>query len=179
MITRRKILNMAVSLLAVFSLPALADIYKCTGESGQVTYTNVTKKGCTKLNLDPVSTVPTYKGKSDASFPKVNGDTQKKRDTDRRKILEQELAAEEKALAEAKRELAEAESDPEVSQIKTTRTIVIGKNKDGSPITQTVTDSKTHRNVAAFEEKIKPLQDNVQLHERNIEALKREIGNLK
>ena len=37
----------------------------------------------------------------------------------------------------------------------------------------------TGRNVVAYEEKVKPLQDKAALHERNVEALKKEIGNLR
>lgn len=80
------------------------------------------------------------------------------RDNDRRKILEEELANEQKSLEQARKELADAESDPETF-----------RRKGGG----------TGRNVAAYEEKVKPLQDKVSLHERNIEALKKEIGNLR
>lgn len=44
---------------------------------------------------------------SPASFPRVDGKTQKKRDVTRREILERELAEERKALAGAIRELAD------------------------------------------------------------------------
>jgi hypothetical protein len=42
-----------------------------------------------------------------ADFPRVDAKTQKKRDVARREILERELAAERKGLADAMRELAE------------------------------------------------------------------------
>lgn len=84
---------------------AHAEIYKHVDEQGRVTYSNVPMKGATKLNLEPLNTVPATRSKTSAAspsgFPKVDGDTQKKRDDTRRKILEEELAAEEKMLADA------------------------------------------------------------------------------
>lgn len=41
------------------------------------------------------------------AFPRISPDTQKARDNDRRRILEQELAAEQKSLEEARRDLNE------------------------------------------------------------------------
>lgn len=140
-----------------------ADVFKCVDDEGRVTYTNAKAgKGCTALSQDlPVSSVPSaspQKKPAPGAFPKVDGETQRARDNDRRKILEDELAAEQKSLDQAKKELADAESDPETF-----------RRKGGG----------TGRNVAAYEEKVKPLQDKVSLHERNIEALKKEIGNLR
>ncbi|MEN6587623.1 MAG: DUF4124 domain-containing protein [Sulfuricella sp.] len=84
---------------------AHAEIYKQVDAQGRVTYSNVPMKGATKLNLEPLNTVPATRTKastpSPSGFPKVDGDTQKKRDDTRRKILEDELAAEEKLLTEA------------------------------------------------------------------------------
>jgi predicted RNase H-like nuclease (RuvC/YqgF family) len=90
-----------------------------------------------------------------AGFPKVDGETQKSRDATRRKILQDELDTEQKLLEEARNNLDEA--SPEVF-----------KGKDG----------KTYRNVASYEEKVKPLQEQVDLHTRNIEALKTEMSKL-
>jgi hypothetical protein len=47
---------------------------------------------------------------SPAGFPRVQEDTQKARDTDRRHILEQELAGEQRNLEQARKELAEQEA---------------------------------------------------------------------
>lgn len=111
---------------------AQGEIYKHVDAQGRVTYSNVPIKGATKLNLEPLTTVPPPRAKastpSPAGFPKVDNDTQKKRDDTRRKILEEELAAEEKLLADATR----------------------GQSKEG-----------------------------IELHEKNISALKKELANLK
>jgi hypothetical protein len=138
---------------------AQADIYKCTDEQGHVTYTNqkTSVKGCALLSKDQaVSTIEGPKraaapAASPASFPKVDGETQKKRDGDRRRILEEELAAEEKGLEQARKQLSEQES------------VRLG-------------DEKNYQRVL---DRLQPYKDKVALHERNIEALKREIGNLR
>ncbi len=82
-----------------------AEIYKHVDTEGRVTYSNVPMKGAVKLNLEPLTTVPASRPKTSTAsppgFPKVDGDTQKKRDDTRRKILEEELETEEKLLAEA------------------------------------------------------------------------------
>lgn len=154
-----KILNKCCMVVAVFwTGSASADVYKCVDDDGHVTYTN-TKPGpkakCTQLSRDQrVSTVPgraTPSAPSPAGFPKVDGDTQKARDNDRRKILDQELATEQKNLDQAKKELAEQE------------TIRTG-------------DERNYQRVL---DRLQPFKDKVALHERNIEALKKEIGNLK
>lgn len=112
---------------------ARGEIYKHVDPQGRVTYSNVPMKGATRLNLEPLTTVPGVRPKSattpsPADFPRVDNDTQKKRDDARRKILEDELAAEEKLLADARR---------------------------GSS------------------------QDAIDLHDRNVAALKKELSNLK
>jgi hypothetical protein len=149
-----------VGLLALASLPAQADIFKCTDAAGHVTYSNVASKGCAKMNLDPVSTIPAAKPApktpTPAGFPRVEENAQKARDNDRRKILEQELAAEEKNLDEAKKKLAEGE-------------IALPQERmQGGGINQ-----------AKVQERTQPLRDQVQLHERNLEAIRKELQNLR
>jgi hypothetical protein len=128
-----------IRLAQIFTVAALllasavqAEIYKHVDAQGRVTYSNVPIKGATKLNLEPLTTVPPPRAKastpSPAGFPKVDNDTQKKRDDTRRKILEEELAAEEKLLADATK-----------GQLK----------------------------------------EEIQLHEKNISALKKELANIK
>jgi hypothetical protein len=138
--------------LCVCPLLAHADIYKAVDVEGRVTYSNTPIKGGKKLNLEPLPTMKPM-APATAGFPKVDGETQKKRDETRRKILQDELANEEKLLEEASKNLDEA--SPEVY-----------KGKDG----------KTYRNVAKYDEKVKPLQDEIDLHTKNIEALKTELS---
>jgi hypothetical protein len=150
---------LGVGLLAV-SAGAQADIFKCMDEQGRVTYTNTrAAKGCSTLSRDlPVSSVPGAQGGGGkpasaeaASFPKVSDDAQKSRDSDRKRILTQELATEEKSLEEAKKALAEQEA------------VRLG-------------DERNYQKVL---DRVQPYKDKVELHQRNVDALKREIAGLK
>ena len=132
---------------------AHAEIYKSVGPDGRVTYSNIPSKGATRLNLEPLTTVPAPKPKAatPANFPKVDSETQKKRDDARRKILEDELAAEEKLLAEAKKNLAEGEA----------------------------TRLGDERNYQKYLDRVQALKDDVTRHEQNLEALKKELAGVK
>lgn len=147
-------------LLALAPALAHADIFKCADKDGHITYSNVQSKGCSRLNLDPISTVPANKAApktpTPSTFPKVEENAQKARDNDRRKILEQELAAEKKSLEDAKKRLTEAEIALPEERIQ-----------------------HGGINQAKVQERTQPLRDQVQLHERNIEALQKEMSNLR
>lgn len=129
-------------------------LYKCRDASGAVLYTNQkgTSRKCTVLSTDqPITTIPAPKqpprNVTPGDFPRVDGDTQRGRDGDRRKILEQELATEQLNIDKARKALTEAEA-------------------------------KRHTDEKIYQ-KHQGLKDDVALHERNIEALKRELANLK
>ena len=143
---------------AAFASGAQAEIYKYVDEDGHVTYSSTPIKGGKKLHLEPLPTMQPPKVRSPEDFPRVNAETQNKRDDARRKILEDELATEQKALEEASRLLEEAKSNPEVYR--------------GA-------DGRTYRNVARYEEKVKAAEEEVSAHERNVNALKAELANLK
>ncbi|HMM55148.1 MAG TPA: DUF4124 domain-containing protein [Candidatus Desulfobacillus sp.] len=156
--------KIVLSALLAMAVPvAAADVYKCVDEEGHVTYTNTKpspKDKCNLLSREPrVSTVPgrAAGAPSPAAFPKVDGDTQRARDNDRRKILEEELATEMKSLEAAKKELAEQETNIQPQDRNVGGTI----------------------NIPRLQERVKPYKDKVSLHERNVEALKKEIGNLR
>ena len=100
-------------------LTAHAEIFKHVDADGHVTYSNVPMKGATRLNLEPSTSGNGKAGQrasstaTPAGFPRVDQSTQKGRDDKRKAILEQELEAERKALDDAKKNLAEDESNPE------------------------------------------------------------------
>lgn len=139
-------------------------LYKCQGPDGRTTYTNQKMgKDCEIISQDkPVSTFaapPTQKPKqaTPADFPRVNGDQQKARDNDRRAILEKELANEQKSLAAAKKELADQEN------------LILPEERIAGGGIQ----------GAKREARIQSYRDKVQLHERNLESLRKELANLK
>ncbi|MDP1681147.1 MAG: DUF4124 domain-containing protein [Burkholderiales bacterium] len=145
--------RLALLITATFlAHPATAEIYKYVDENGRITYTNVPKRGAKKLDLDPATAAKSRGNAGPASFPKVDNQTQKKRDDQRKQILQEELATEEKSLADSKIALKEGE-------------------------TQRLGDEA--RNYPKYLDRIKRLKDNVALHERNIEALKKELGEFK
>jgi hypothetical protein len=140
-------------LIAAFALPASAQtIYKCVDANGGTTYSSSRlDKNCKAISSGPENALPAPKAKqpgaaanpTPSSFPRVQEDTQKARDGDRRHILDQELAGEQRNLEQARKDLAEQEA---------TR---------GSP------------------ERMAPYRDRVAQHERNIQAIQRELGNLR
>ena len=134
---------------------AHADIYMSVDENGRKTYTNFPKKGAKKLNLDPPSTIAAPKPRPPTAtppgFPRVDGDIQKQRDGTRRGILEQELAAERNLLDEAKKALVEGEA----------------------------TRQGDERNYQKYLDRVQGLKDNVTLHEKNVEALNKELAGVR
>lgn len=147
---------------------AHAEIYKHVDAEGRVTYSNVKIKGAKKLDLEPADTnfggdnsaasrAPQSKAATPPGFPRVDASTQNLRDNKRKEILQSELESEREALARAKQAYAEGESKPEVYK---------GAN------------GKTFRNVAKFDEKMKALQAEVDVHQRNVDLLTKEINAL-
>jgi Ni/Co efflux regulator RcnB len=151
---------------------AQAEIYKHVDANGNVTYSNVKIKGAKKLDLEPADTSfgnanntgegvskrqPSARTATPADFPKVDAGTQTQRDGKRKDILRAELESEKKALEAAKKAYDEGKSNPEVYR---------------------TAEGKTMRNVAKYDEKMKTLQADVDVHQRNIELLEKEIANI-
>lgn len=152
----------------VVSVPAGAqDIFKCADVDGRVLYSNVPTKNCRKIVLEPVNVAPAAKAApkqggqasqaSPGNFPKVDTQTQKARDGDRRRILESELAAEEKLVEQARKDLAEQEA-----------VVLPNERMQGGAISG-----------GKVQERVQPYRDKLALHQRNIEAIRKEIGNLR
>jgi Domain of unknown function (DUF4124) len=146
---------------ATFAIGAHAEIYKRVDEDGHVTYSSAPIKGAKKLHLEPLPTmappVKPHNSENSSDF-RVNTETQNRRDNTRRKILEDELATEQKALEEARLNLKEGQDNPEVYK---------------------TASGQTFRNVAKYDEKVNALQEEVSAHEKNVQALKTELSNLK
>ena len=154
-------LGSVVALVFVLATPARGDTFKCIDANGRATYTNMKDeakgKNCSVV-MREISVVPAIPparnaatNPSPAGFPKVDPATQKNRDGARRRILEEELSGEEKALAQAKTELTEQES------IRTG-------------------DEKNYQRVL---DRLQKYKDEVEQHEKNVEALKKELSNAK
>ena len=154
-------------LLAACS-PTHAAIYECIDGNGNKRFTNIESeaKGCKVLNVGPVSppspapapAAPRAAAKPKAppvatpsSFPRVDRALQRERDNDRLRILEHELANEEKLLAEARKALAEQES------------VRLG----------------SERNYQRVLDRLEPYQKKVRQHESNVASLRREISKIR
>ena len=152
----------------ILPLSSPAAIYKHVDEDGQVTYSNVKIKGGKKIDIEPADTSFGTQVKEKTSrpankatpknFPKVDANTQKDRDNSRKQILLSELESEKKALAQAKQAYKDGESNPETF-----------KTKSGG----------IGRNFAKYQAKMKKLQSDVDVHQRNVELLEKEISNIK
>jgi hypothetical protein len=148
----RTFLFIGLSLFLAYS--AHAEIYKYVDESGRVTYSNLPIKGGKKVELPELSTVPGQKpGQATApsNFPKVDGKVQKDRDDVRKKILEDELKAEEQALADAQQALQEGEA----------------------------TRLGNEHNYQKKLDRVEKLKENVEQHEKNVAAIRKELVGLK
>jgi hypothetical protein len=156
----------ALWLLLLAPLTVQADIYKSVDADGHVTYSSTPSKGSKRLDIGPppkatpAEAAPRRRNAEPAAenFPRVDRATQQNRDDVRRRILQEELSTEQKLLVEAKANLQAGEENPEVF-----------RGKDG----------KTYRNVAKYDAKIRDLTEEVDLHQRNIEALQTELSRLK
>lgn len=173
--TSARILVLALALL--LSAGVQATVYKCTDANGRVTYTNDRNlfRNCKPLSGDlPVSTVPSAPADAAQSappratpaptpnnFPRVTPDAQRARDEGRLEILEQELSAEQSALDAARARLkTEEERDaPEDRNVRR--------------------DGRSTINVEKRDERLQPFRNQVELHERNIEALQREMSRVR
>lgn len=131
-----------------------AEVFKSVDSNGRVTYSNAPSNNAAKVELAPLNTITVPKRKpqvaTPADFPKVDNDTQRKRDDLRRKILVDELAAEQRQLAEAKKALVEGEA------------VRLGNE----------------RNYQKYLDRVQKLKDNVTMHEKNVQALEKELGKL-
>jgi hypothetical protein len=155
-------------LTSVCMANAAAEICLYRDADGHSTYSNVTEsppKGATRIRCfkDPnppaapaaqpprAPQKPAASGPGSNAFPKVDGDTQRKRDDERRRILQQELSAEQQRLDQAQQALSEQES------VRT----------------------GDERNYQRFLERVQPFRDAVENHQRNIEAIQRELANMR
>lgn len=137
---------------------ARAEIYECTEPDGSKRFTNIKSeaKGCRLLDIGPFNTVPFPKPQakpapSPSNFPKIDPTTQRERDAERRRILEQELASEQKLLEQAQKELAAQEA------------IRLG----------------SERNYQRVLDRLEPYQRRVKQHEDNIANIRKELANLR
>ena len=150
------------TVLAASPLAALAnsDIFVCQDADGRKTYQNTgAGRGCRRLDIQPLLSVPAPRQQatrastdvrpiSPASFPRVDSQTQRARDGDRRRILEDELGAEEAKLQALRNEY-----------------------RNGAP--ERLGSERGH---AGYQERVAKMQAELQRTESNVASLKRELA---
>jgi len=132
-----------------------SEIWKCLDERGRALYTSDKRetvgKKCELVSRE-INVVPGQKAaKSPANFPKESPLDRSAAKSRQRDMLERELTQEEAMLAEARGKLAEQEA----------------------------IRSGDEKNYAKVLDRLKPYKDAVEVHEKNVDALKRELGNLR
>lgn len=154
---------------------AQSDVFVCTDESGKKEYKNTgATKGCKKIDLPNLTMIPappkraaiesvaarsSSSGASErpatagtpADFPKVDGTTQKARDNDRKQILLDEMRIEEQKLGNLRKEYNNGEPERRGDE----------------------------RNYAKYQERVAGMKEDIGRTEKNIEALKRELNNIR
>jgi hypothetical protein len=190
--------------LAVAATSAFAQttIYKHTDEGGRVTYSNKPMKGAVVMELEPLTLVPgvtvpvaapaatkavatlervdTPKQDSKPSFANssaaptlasVEPQVQRKRDNDRKRILEEELTREEESLTNVRTSITQEQQNPMlVAAVRTAQ-------QAADPTPSQMVEMRNSIDKASG--RIRGLQATVAEHEKNIEALKKELGALK
>ncbi len=150
---------MSLVVAGSFSSTAAADIYRCESDSGVPMYQNTPGKGCKKLDLTPVTSIPTPKAtanrastaarpaNSGGDFPKVEVAAQGNRDSDKRRILDDELKKEEVRAAELRKEFKNGE---------------VERRSD-------------ERNFEKYQNRVQKLKDDLARAEANVGSLRREL----
>ena len=129
----------------------VTEIYKCWDANGRPLYTSDkrdTQGKQCELVSREINVVPAPKPPK--PFPRESASDRASAKERQRAILEKELATEQQLLAKAQAELAEQEA------IRT----------------------GDERNYARVLERLQPYRDSVETHQKNIEALRRELANL-
>ena len=137
--------------------PARAQVetlWNCKDKDGRTTLTNqqadTAGKDCRIVQQQRVTVVPAAKTKSPAGFPRETGADRASSKAKQKDTIERELSQEEAMLADARNKLSAQEA-----------------MRTGD-----------ERNYARVLERLKPYKDTVEVHEKNVEALKRELNNL-
>lgn len=142
-------------LLQLLAAPVMAETCKYVDAEGHVIYANVPVKNarrekCLEVQPPPDTAAPATatQAHSAPARARVDTGTQRRRDDQRRRILEEEVAREQSALDDARRQLAEQEA------VRTG-------------------DEKNYQRVL---DRLKPFQEAVETHQKNLEALRRELA---
>jgi hypothetical protein len=176
---------------------AQTTIYKHVDESGRVTYSNKPMKGATVMELEPITLIPglpahapaqpkavatlervdapkaapAYSTATPPTLASIEPQVQRKRDDDRRRILEEEMQREEQSLNAVRGSLTQEQQNPVLIAA------VRAAQQATDPTPSQMMEMRDSIDKASG--RIRGLQATVAEHEKNIEALKKELGALK
>ena len=150
--------------LGVLALPVAAEaqIYRCESADGTPLFQNAPGKDCKALDLPSLTTVPAPRGPSagartttanaaQADFPRVEASAQRTRDSDRKRILEDELSREKTRLEDIRKEFNGGEPER------------LGNE----------------RNYQKYLDRVERLKDDITRSETNVASLRRELDGVK
>ena len=184
----------SLAIVASTSAVAQSTIYKHVDDSGRITYSNKPMKGATVMELDPITTIPATPAVAVAPPPaakavatlerldkpaavatptlaSVEPQVQRRRDNDRRRILEEELQREEQSIETVRGSILQEQQNPAlVAAVRMAQQAV-------DPTASQLVEFRN--NIEKASGRIRGLQATVAEHEKNIEALKKELGALK
>jgi hypothetical protein len=152
----RTLILVTFGTLAASAGAQVTEIYKCVDSKGNRLYTSdkreTSGRKCELVSRE-INVVPAQKPPtgSPSSFPRETSQARASAKERQRNILEQELASEQKLLDQARKDLADQESTREGNE----------------------------KNYARVLERLQPFKDSVDLHQKNIDALKRELSNIR
>jgi hypothetical protein len=186
----------SIAVIATTSALAQTTIYKHIDDSGHVTYSNKPMKGAVVLDLEPLTVIdagPTATARAATEKPEapkadarptvavvtpiatalvaVEPQLQRRRDNDRRRILEDELQKEEDSLTTVRSSVSLEQQNPML--VAAVRAAQLAPDPTPSQMVE------FRANIDKASGRIRGLQATAAEHEKNIDALKKELGALK
>ncbi len=141
--------------------PAQAQIYRCESADGTPLFQNTPGKNCKQMDLPSLTTIPSVRppagarsttpNANPADFPRVEAGAQRSRDSDRKRILEDELSREKARLEEIRKEFNGGEPER------------VGNE----------------RNYQKYLDRVERLKDEIARSETNVASLRRELEGVK
>jgi hypothetical protein len=152
----RALICVALAVVPTIAGAQVTEIYKCVDATGRPLYTSdkrdMNGRKCALVSREKnAAKKPAAKSPELGRFPRETAAQAASAKAVQRQVLEKELVSEQMALARARQDLAEQEG------------VRTGEEK----------------NYARVEERLRPIKDNIETHEKNIEALRRELSNLR
>ena len=151
-----------VCLLSPLTLAAVqAQIYRCQSPDGTPLFQNAPGKNCKPLDLPSLTIIPSVRtpatarattaNATPADFPRVDATAQRNRDSDRKRILQDELG----------REQARLEG-------------MLAEYNGGQPA-----QSGSEKNQRGYLDRVERLKDDITRSETNVASLRRELEGVK